>query len=58
VSGAVGAGGSVAGFLRNIVKHSRETEESASGGGGAAGSRGGKGGGIAANAPGRGARGP
>lgn len=58
VSGAVGAGGNVAGFFRNIVKHSRETEESASGGGGAAGGRGGRGGGIAANSPGGGARGP
>jgi hypothetical protein len=59
VSGAVGASGNVAGFIRNVVKHSRETEESARGGGGngVAGGRGGRGGGIAANAPGGGARG-
>ncbi len=59
VSGAVGASGDVAGFFKNIVKHTREMEESKStgGGGGAAGASRGSGGGVAANAPGGGARG-
>lgn len=59
VSGAVGAGGNVAGFFKNIVKHSRETDEpkGAGAGGGGGGARS-SGGGITTNAPGAGARNP
>ncbi len=60
VSGAVGTGGNVAGFFKNIVKHTRDADESRSTGNGTRGAEGGggNGGGIASNAPGGGGSSP
>lgn len=56
VTSAVGTGGNLAGFVKNVVKHSRDTSESPASGGG--GRSAGSGGGIASNAPGARARNP
>ncbi len=59
VSSAVGTGGNVASFFKNVVTHTRETGGSRSAGGGGGGAGTGKGsGGISANTPGGGARAP
>lgn len=59
VSGAVGTGGNLAGFFKNVVKHSQEAGETKNAAGGGGGPRGGNAsGGIASNAPGVGARRP